>query len=102
MVSLEEIQKPRVEFEVYLKNLAEKLTIFLNKNLPSGKFFILDSRSSWHIISSKALTGFTFNMLYLDEFFPNKVFREYRIVVIVNHDRNKEEFEFKVNKKKPY
>ncbi|AJF62296.1 MAG: hypothetical protein QT11_C0001G0140 [archaeon GW2011_AR20] len=39
MMSLEEIQRSRVEFETYLKNLVEKLVTFLNKNLPSGKFF---------------------------------------------------------------
>ncbi|AJF62295.1 MAG: hypothetical protein QT11_C0001G0139 [archaeon GW2011_AR20] len=40
--------------------------------------------------------------MYLDEFFPNEGFREYRVVVIVSRDRNKEEFEFVVNKRKPY
>ena len=108
MVSSEEIGKEQINFSNFLKNLTKELVSLLNKNIPFGKFFLLDSRFSYNLISSKNLTG-SFNIMYLDELILGKTpkeyrnsFREYKIIVITTFNKDKKEFEVLVNKNKPY
>src|SRR3989344_2177322 len=100
MISVEEIQKQIIKFEIYFKNLIEELTKLLNQNIPAGKFFILDSHSVWHIISSRT-TGISFNVIYLEEFLGLD-FPKYKIVVVARKGSWKNEFQIAINKEKSY
>jgi hypothetical protein len=108
MKSSKRISEEQIGISNFLKNLTEQLVVLLNKNIPLGKFFLLDSRFSWNIIGSKALNG-SFNIMFLDELIMGKnpreyrdSFRQYKIIIISSFNRNKEEFQFVVNKNEPY